>query len=100
MSLLEIAQQIGCTIGTLKVNCSRHGISLRQPKPPKPPKPQVLRFRSRSIRLSVPLSHPDVAQLSRRANSAGVSRETLAARLLRTIVKDDLFQAVLDEEVA
>jgi hypothetical protein len=32
MAREEIAATIGCTVGSLQVTCSRHGISLRRPK--------------------------------------------------------------------
>jgi hypothetical protein len=29
----QIAETVGCTVGSLQVTCSRHGISLRRPRP-------------------------------------------------------------------
>ena len=34
MSREEIAETIGVTLGSLQVTCSKHGISLRRPRPP------------------------------------------------------------------
>jgi hypothetical protein len=47
-------------------------------------------------RLLVTLSHMACDQLRRRATLKGVSGATLAAMLLETIVRDDLYMAVLD----
>ena len=34
LSREQIADTVGCTLGSLQVTCSKHGISLRRPRPP------------------------------------------------------------------
>src|SRR3974390_2308254 len=78
----EIAARIGWTIGTLRVRCSQLKISLRRS------------FRN----LVVPKSPFD--QLHHYATLMGFSQSELAADLLKTIIQDDLYNAVLDRDVA
>jgi len=96
LSNAEIAAQLGCTAGTLKVRCSKFGISLRRPaelKPPKLPKsPKSLRLRA--------LSERATATLRQCALARGLSSAKLASDLLEVIATDDLFDAVLDHEPA
>jgi hypothetical protein len=94
----EIAALVGCTVGTLRVRCSQKGISLRRarpeppPKQPKPPK--------KHPRLVLALPPSIMAALETRADGQGVSSSQLAASLIKTIVADNLFAAVLDGEPA
>ena len=78
----EIAARIGWTIGTLRVRCPQLKISLRRS------------FRN----LVVPKSTFD--QLHQHATLMGISESELAADLLKTIIQDDLYNAVLDRDVA
>ena len=73
----EIANRLGCTVGTLRVRCSQLKISLRRPG-------------------KVILPQAILDQLLRRAALMGVSASALAADLLEEITRDDLFDAVLD----
>jgi hypothetical protein len=73
----EIANKLGCTVGSLRVRCSQLKISLR-----------------RSAKLFLPQAV--LEQLIQRANAMGVSATTLAADLLQEITRDDLYDAVLD----
>jgi hypothetical protein len=76
---LEIANRLGCTVGTLRVRCSQLKISLR-----------------RLAKVVLPQATLD--QLMQRATLMGVSTATLAADLLQEIARDDLFDAVLDRD--
>jgi hypothetical protein len=92
----EIAALVGCTVGTLRVRCSQNGISLRRVKPeppPKQPKPP-----KKHPRLVLALPPSIIAALETRADGHGVSSSQLAASLIKTIVADNLFAAVLDGE--
>jgi len=76
----EIANRMGWTVGTLRVRCSQLKISLR---------------RSRR-NLSVPKATFD--RLHQHAALMGISESELAADLLKTIIQDDLYNAVLDRD--
>ena len=80
----EIAAMYGVTLGSLVVCCSRRGVSLRK-----------------GLRraLVLPLSDDVRKSLRDAARRLGKgSPEWLASELLRKIVSDDLYMAVLDEE--
>jgi hypothetical protein len=148
---LEIAEKIGCTIGTLRVRCSQLRISLRSRRTfqtkigivagqhlhracdhsancdglwrglvlQEAPidvgqggevlmlnRPRVYARRSKVSegalaktveQLTVMLPEGIAEQLRVRAASKGLSDSKLACTLLKTIVEDDLFEAVLDE---
>jgi len=79
LSDLEIANRMGCTVGTLRVRCSQLKVSLRRP-----------------AKVVLPQSILD--QLERRAALMGVSTVSLAADLLEEIARDDLYDAVLDRD--
>jgi hypothetical protein len=79
LSPLEIANTMGWTVGTLRVKCSHLKISLRR----------------RGGKFALP--GPLLDQLHRRAVQMGVSTTELVANLLEEIVRDDLFDAVLDK---
>jgi hypothetical protein len=90
----EIADRIGCTLGTLRVRCSHYGISLRQPS------------RSRQPRHAGPTPMPDImlslpdetlVRLQERAALLGLSDVELVTILIETIDRDDLYSAVLDD---
>ena len=102
VSSAEIANEIGCTLGTLRVRCSQSRISLRH-----------VRFKGveedgRGVdsssdhtprRLSLQLPPETVIQLEEWAAVRGVSKASLAAKLLVAIARDSLCVAVLDEPV-
>ena len=84
----EIASRMGWTVGTLRVRCSRLKVSLR---------------RCANNRTSVKRSPANVIlpratfdRLVTRAALMGVSVSSLAADLLETIDRDDLYNAVRD----
>jgi len=79
LSDLEIANRIGCTVGTLRVKCSQLKISLRRPA-------------------KVVLPQAVLDQLTQRATMMGISASALAANLLEEIVRDSLYDAVLDQD--
>src|SRR5215216_3309112 len=105
LSADQIAARIGCTVGTLKVKCSKLGISLRCRNPncdradENANGTRGARKRSSEPRerlnLSVRSGTPD--RLRTYASSNGVSAPRLAAWLLEKIAEDDLYKAVLDE---
>ena len=78
---LEIANRLGCTVGTLRVSCSKLKISLR-----------------RLAKVVLPQAILD--QLIQRAAMMGISPNILAADLLGEIARDDLYDAVLDRDEA
>ena len=126
MSAAEIAREIGCTLGTLRVRCCQFGISLRRVgiKREQPcdatelvvhgkvgstrhvaqrPSAAVENRWAQPATASEPLVElklriPSLteAQLRQRAALRGVSGATLAAELLVTIASDGLYDAVLD----
>jgi hypothetical protein len=88
-SKIEIAEIYGVTKDTLQVQCSRRGISLRKggARPPR-------------VTLSLPtpltLSTKALLALSAAAKAYGTDEVRLASKLLETIAKDNLYEAVLD----
>jgi len=100
----EIAERIGCTIGTLRVRCSNYGISLRQPFAREAPRAEHTRDAPRSLRslANLVLSVPEetVVRLQARAALLGLSGEELVEVLIETIDGDNLYAAVLDDHGA
>jgi hypothetical protein len=113
VSAAEIAQKIGCTLGTLRVRCSQLGIRLRsrnssthavghrsvsdtrRTRGARPRSPEAV---SRPhLRLVISVPRKTLNQLRTRAVSKGVSGPRFAAALLERIAEDDLYEAVLDE---
>jgi hypothetical protein len=103
-----IATRLGCTVGTLRVHCSRAQISLRVPKvvkvvplvplvpAPKPPKQkQSYAF---ALPTTLQLSRVAMSRLRQRAEAISVSEAELVTSLLEVIAKDDLYDAVLDTQ--
>ena len=84
-----IADALGCKLSTLQVRCSQNGISLRPRK-----RPETESYRK------VRLNRDVVALLRARAARNGETAPALARRLLETVARDDLYDAVLDEEPA
>ena len=95
LSLQNIAAIYGVKLGSLKVLCSRHGISLRKGGPL--PKRTNLTLPDEPLPLS-----DDVLKSLREATRAMGKHSTarLVSDLLERIVSDDLYKAVLDEEMA
>ena len=120
----EIARNVGCTIGTLRVRCCQLKISLRHSRhkngarvanavarqAPGSQLSATEQCRNRGggghvaetdhgwkEQLLVPVSEETVHQLQSRAALKGLSDSRLAATLLEKIAQDDLYDAVLDE---
>jgi hypothetical protein len=87
MSREQIAAQLGCKVPTLQVRCSQSKISLRRNKPC---------GRYTTVRLDCEV----LDLLHARAMARGESDAALARRLLETIARDNLYDAVLDEKAA
>jgi hypothetical protein len=85
MKSVQIAEQLGVKIGTLKVRCSQEKISLRRPGISRPVRQPGLKLK-RDI----------ILQLRVRADVEGMTEMELATSLLNIIVTDNLFDAVLD----
>jgi hypothetical protein len=109
----EIAERVGCTLGTLKVRCSEFKISLRtsdwrdrRKQRVAEPKATTVTMLPRPVSNPQPLTVPSSLMLSRvamsrlrqRAEAGGMTEAQLASKLLETIALDDLFDAVLDTE--
>lgn len=82
----DIAERLGCKPGTLQVRCSQNGISLR------PGIRQPSEWYT-----TVRLNRAAIAMLRERAAKTGESESALARRLIETIARDNLYNAVLDE---
>jgi hypothetical protein len=99
----DIAQRIGCTVGTLRVRCSQLGISLKRRDSRSPRRNHALApvhttsTRSAMACFPVTLNQPILDQFEGSARARGLSSAALAQALLEVIVQDDLFEAVLDE---
>src|ERR1700730_17432626 len=116
LSAAEIATEVGCTLGTLRVRCSRLGISLRRrvangqatsarsfnPRiaslPAGSPNPANLASDPK-VELKVLVPQATAEQLRHWAALRGISGARLAAELLITIGRDSLYNAVLDESL-
>ena len=99
----EIAQRIGCTVGTLRVRCSQLGISLKRPGPRSSQSNQALSALSRATSsrpamacFQVTMNKPFLDQFEDSARARGLSSAALAQTLLEVIIKDGLYDAVLD----
>jgi hypothetical protein len=122
-SAAEIASEIGCTLGTLRVRCSQHGISLRRraigrreaavttmdlsalaeanAAARRNTIDQCRMFVNESsveVRAELKVLLPPITteQPRRRGALRGISDSTLASELLVTIARDGLYDAVLD----
>jgi hypothetical protein len=92
LSAAEIAERIGCKLGSLRVKCSQTGISLRQ----------VSATTSASHlpkRLMISLPENVALDLQKQADKKGVSQATLAVALLDAITRDSLYDAVIDRDI-
>ena len=85
----EIAELIGCKVGSLRVKCSQQGISLRR---------DADRQSDTRRRLVVRLSEGVALNLQRQAKKRGMSQAELALALLDAIARDDLYNAVIDND--
>ena len=89
LSATEIADRIGCKLGTLRVKCSQRGISLRQGS--------ATTSRSQfHKRLTISLPENVTLDLQKQADKEEVSEADLVLALLDAIVRDNLYDAVID----
>ena len=120
-SAAEIAKEMGCTLGTLRVRCCHLGISLRRRVAGSRGKtvtamdlvtrdkssdrghmvetsPLVVAESPAEVRVELKVLLPPITteQLRQRGVARGISGSTLAAELLMTIAHDGLYDAVLD----
>jgi hypothetical protein len=98
-----IATRLGCTVGTLRVQCSRAQISLRVPNvvkvvPLVPLVPLMPEPKPSKQPTTLQLSRVAMSRLRQRAEAIGVSEAELVTSLLEVIAKDDLYDAVLDTQ--
>jgi hypothetical protein len=105
VSARDIAGIIGCTLGTLRVKCSRLGISLKRRKSTAI---SLAHSNGESGGQGSPVSEPSVPvvvllsrmtfdQLQDQAQGKAMTSPGLAATLLETIAQDGRVDAVLDE---
>jgi hypothetical protein len=93
LTAAEIAEKLGCSIGTLRVKCSNHGISLRRC--------DGSSTRSERIphaRIVIQLGRTAAVGLQQKAQTQGTTGPRLAAALIEAIVQDNLYDAVIDRE--
>jgi transposase-like protein len=93
MSVAEIAERIGCKVGTLRVRCSQHGISLRRRDGSLAKSKHELR-----VRLTILVFQATADALQLRGRKIGMSRTSFAATLIEHIVRDNLYAAVIDAD--
>jgi hypothetical protein len=85
----EIAEALGCALGTLRVRCSQLGISLRQGQ-------ERRGLKTTDNALTVTLSSQTIDELRRRAVLVGLTESQLASKLLVAIAQDNLYDAILE----
>jgi hypothetical protein len=90
-SAAEIADKIGCTLNSLRVKCSQHGICLRRPS-------KIAPERRPQGRLTIKLSGDTATLLQQAAEKQGIPSAKFAALLLEAIVSDNLYAAVIDQD--
>ena len=96
----DMAARIGCTVGSLRVVCSRYGLSLRQPTEKlHDTDRQYNQAPARPDAAKLVLSLPEQGRerLRVRAAALGVSELELLTLLIETIDRDDLYSAILDD---
>ena len=90
MRAQNIAETLGCKISTLKVRCSQARISLRPPG--------SRHGRPNSDQRTIKLDNTAFLLLQQRAAASGKTAATLAQELIERIVRDNLYDAVLDTD--
>ena len=112
----DIAAQIGVTVGTLKVTCSKLGISLRRPRSPlgsrllplkasraetagpdTPVFTLCLRYQGRERETALPLSPDSTAKLALEACFRNQKVDELIKDLLQAVTEKGLVDQVLKE---
>jgi hypothetical protein len=116
VSCEEIASLVGVTVGTLKVTCSRLGISLRRPRStngskllPLTPATRArksansatfsicVRYNGKEQSSELPLTPAMVGQLALEASSRDQKISDLAKDLLRAVTEKGLIDEILKE---
>jgi hypothetical protein len=90
----EIAEKVGCSIGTLRVKCSQHGISLRRCCEDSEIRPA----RIPHARIVIQLGRSAATGLQQKAQIQGTTGPRLAAALIEALVQDNLYDAVIDRD--
>jgi hypothetical protein len=99
-TVAAMASMIGCTPNTLKVSASKFCISLKSPKKKAlPPTLRSLVPVPPSKNITVSTSTEVSLGLKRFSYTIGIKPTTLVRVLLERIVLDDLFIAVLDDDL-
>ena len=106
----QIAATVGVTVGTLKVTCSRLGISLRRPRvklvPPATDDGRAaktapatftisMQYKGQEQNTALPLTHEMISQLALEASSRDQKIAELAKDLLQGVTEQGLFEEVL-----
>ena len=91
----EIADTIGCNLGSLRVRCSQQGISLRRHS-----RPRVASQSKPQGQLTICLRGSAAVHLYQQASKRGISASRFAVALLEAIVQDNLYDAVIDDDTA
>jgi hypothetical protein len=94
LSAVEIAEKLGCTLGTLRVKCSQSGISLRRWNASAATSKSNLQKR-----LMIRIPENVAIGLQQQADKKGVSQADLVVALLDAIVRDNLYDAVIDRDI-
>jgi hypothetical protein len=113
----DIAAQIGVTVGTLKVTCSRLGVSLRRPRssngsrflPLKAAREETagtptatftisMHYKGQEQNTALPLTPNMIIQLALEASSRDQKIGELAKNLLQAVMEKGLFQEVLGND--
>jgi hypothetical protein len=87
----EIAEKIGCTLNSLRVKCSQQGICLRRQSGHGSARPP-------QDRLTIKLPSDIAALLRQQAWKRSTSDRSFATALLAAVLRDNLCDAVIDQE--
>ena len=93
----DIAARIGCTVGSLRVVCSRYGLSLCRPTAQRNRQYNQAPGQLDPAELVLGLPVEVRERLRARAVSLGMSELELLTLLIETIDRDDLYSAILDD---
>jgi hypothetical protein len=110
----DIAARIGVTVGTLKVTCSRLGVSLRRPSlrrgllplrastrvvgPHTATFTVITRQKGEEHRTELPLSPAMIRRLALEAGSQGLTIGELAAKLVLAATKKKIIEQILEDK--
>ena len=93
----ELAARIGCTVGSLRVACSRYGLSLRRHSHKPRSREHYYNQAPQLDEFVLALAEEIRDRLRARAAALGMSEVELLALLIETIDRDDLYSAILDD---